>query len=136
MDQDQEKKLVAYQYALSFDLGNGRGIQVNGTFLVDDDTPDMNKKLDRMWVVLERLRAKVQVEQTIAALRTALSMKAQTEEMMIRAEGAAAQRKEQKKLPTTQEAADIANHRANLRRQEAEINDITVALEELRHKAA
>lgn len=136
MDQDQKDKLVAYQYALSFDLGNGRGIQVNGTFLIDDDKASMNGKLDQMWEVLERLRAKVQVEQVIGELRTALSRKMQLEEMLIRIEGAAAKRKELNKRPTDAENADIANHRTNVLAQEAAINDLNVALAELRHKAA
>lgn len=57
-----EQRLVGHAYTVGFDLGNGRNIQVNGTFFVDDDKASMDQKLDHIMAVLERQRARCELE--------------------------------------------------------------------------
>jgi hypothetical protein len=133
---DQTKRLVGHNYALSFDLGNGRGIQVNGNFYVDDGLPEMNAKLDQVWVVLERLRAKVQVETLILDLKQAKTMVLQTEELLLRAEAGNEIRQKAGKMVTTQQSADLANLHSNLLKQRQDVKNIEEMLGEKRAQAA
>jgi hypothetical protein len=133
---DQAKRIVGHNYALSFDLGNNRSIQVNGNFYIDDSILDMNVKLDQIWIVLERLRAKVQVEALALDLKQAQTMVRQTEELLVRAEATSDMRKKAGKLMTTQQDADLANLHTNLIKQRQDIRDIEGMLVEKRAQAA
>ncbi len=136
MDQDPAKRLVTRTYQLAFDLGNGRSIAVNGNFYIDDDTKSMNEGLDQIWKVLERLRAKVQVEDMMGHLKTAKVRKAQTEEILIRAEATYEQNMQTRKIPKETDLANIANHRTNILKQEQEIRELEETLAEKRAQAA
>jgi hypothetical protein len=133
---DAAKRIVGHNYAMSFDLGNNRSIQVNGNFYVDDDIAAMNAKLDQIWVVLERLRAKVQVETLILDLKQAKTMVLQTEELLLRAEAGNEVRQKSGKLVTTQQSADLANLHSNLLKQRQDVKNIEEMLGEKRAQAA
>jgi hypothetical protein len=136
MDQDPAKRLVTRTYQLAFDLGNGRSIAVNGNFYLDDDAKSMNEGLDQIWNVLERLRAKVQVEDLTERLKTARVINAQTEEILIRSEATLEHENKTRTVPNKQHQADIANHRTNILRQEQEIRALEETLAEKRAQAA
>jgi hypothetical protein len=133
---DQSKRIVGHNYALSFDLGSNRSIQVNGNFYVDDDIPQMNAKLDQVWAVLERLRAKVHLEALLSNLKMAKAMVLQTEELLIRAEATSDMRRKAGKIVTTQQDADLANLHTNLIKQRQDVKDIEELLIETRAQAA
>ena len=60
---EEVKALVGQQFALSVDIGEGRAIQINGVFMKDDDEGAMNRQLDQLWRVTERMRDRVRVRQ-------------------------------------------------------------------------
>jgi len=61
--EEAKKDLIGQQFALSVDIGDGRGIQINGIFLREDDEVVINAQLDKLWNITERMRARVRVQQ-------------------------------------------------------------------------
>ena len=139
---DPGKKLVGHNYAITFDLGNGRTIQVNGNLYVDDTLADMNQKLDHIIAVLERQRARAEVEILEAELKT---RQKRVEEICFHIEQTQAQLAahdaKERRVPADANAraqlvAAIENHKVNLKRMEPEVEEGRRNLEEGRKKAA
>ena len=133
---DAAKRLVSHSYGLSYDLGNNRGIQVNGTFYVDQSEQQINEQLDLMVRVLDRQRAKHEVEALCAALE---SMQANLERASgslerLNAEAAAHTDNGRAKIPATL-SAQIENTKADILRIQLDIVKGEKAIEEMKAKA-
>jgi hypothetical protein len=132
---DPKDRLVSHQYAISFDLGEGRGIQVNSTFFADDGLIEMNRKLDILWQALERLRAKVQVEQIKVNLKQAYVTKQQAEDAFTSAWSQGETFKKNGKMVPDSLRIDEATIARDMRRHEEVIADLKSQLAEYERRA-
>ena len=130
------KRLVTRTYQITFDFGSGRGIAVSGNFYADDQIPDMNANLDQVWHVLQRLRAKVQVETLELDLKQSLKMLRDTEESVFRQETEMESFLKHGKLVPTQKRADAENMKTNIMKIKEQIADIEALLAETKQRAA
>lgn len=142
MPEDQAKRLVGHTYVLAFDLGNGRSIQVNGNLYADDDQATINGKFDAMMAVLERQRARAEVEIIEAELKQRVKRveeidlhiaqtKAQISAMATKVRKAPGDDNALKQL----EAA-LANHVLNRKRMEIEVAEGETNVGLVKQKAA
>lgn len=149
MSDDPEKRLIGHAYAITFDLGNGRNIQVNGNFYVDDTTDDMNKKLDSVIGVLERQRAKIEAPLIEANLKTARNQLSLAKETQAKLEAEYVKTTERMESPLAKAStriaesqkavnlkAQIETQKVTIMRIEADIAEGEKSAEELRQKAA
>lgn len=141
------KRLVDATYAISFDLGNGRSIAVNGNFLAEDVEADRSAKLDSVMRVLERQRARAEVDMLELELKARHKRKAEIEfhiqqtMAQIAAHESEISQANRRRAPADQAKLDqlksaLATHKLNLARMEPEIAEGAAALEEGRRKAA
>ena len=130
---DEAARLVGHQYTLAFDLGNGRQIQIVGTFFRDDTPADMNAAFDQLMGVLERQRAKCEVPLLEAEARTREKLVVGIHEQIIRMEAMA---EKHKGGLNAQNQAALENHRVNLKRAEQDYQDGLQAIEDAKRKAA
>lgn len=59
---EESKRVAANFYTLNYDLGNGRQIQINGTFYEDQSQEHKNMSLDATVDIVERQRARLAIE--------------------------------------------------------------------------
>jgi hypothetical protein len=144
MTEDTGKRLVGHTYVIAFDLGNGRSIQVNGNLYADDDLKSINGKFDGMMAVLERQRARAELEILEAELKARRKRAAEMEFQIATVQAqidAIEGRDLRSKRPAdanqiVQLKAALANHKVNLDRMAPEIEDGIAQLEAGRAKAA
>lgn len=127
------QKLVGHNYALTYDLGNGRTIQVNGNFYADDDAAAMNAKLDKLRGVLDRQRAKSDLEIMRAEMKQRAAVRETIIEGIVLLE--AEQAKQGPRWPQQQRAA-LEQQKRNLAKVEKDIADGKDMLAEAERKAA
>lgn len=129
---DASKKLLSHSYSIAYTLGNERTMQVNGSFFVDDDVPTMNKRLDDIIQVMDRQRAKFEVEALCAALEQMHNNLSRATDSLERLNAEVTE----KGRSTTQLDAQIANTKADILRIQLDIVKGEKAIEEMRKKAA
>lgn len=141
------KRLVGSTYAISFDLGNGRSIQVHGNIYADDTDADINEKYDRQMRLLERQRARAEIEVVELELK---ARRKRVEEMKFFITQTQAQidafdrevnEPTRRKTPAdagkrAQLVSALATHKLNLERMGPEIAEGERAVEEVKQKAA
>lgn len=134
-DTDQKKEL-SHQFALSFDLGDGRAMQINGVFAKDDSYERMNEQVDTLWAVMERLRARV----WLAKLRTELATAEIVKQQAVDSYQAAWREAEKftkigKNVPDRLKV-DAESHLASMKVHENKIESIKVEIAEFIRRAA
>lgn len=133
MNTTEGTKLVGHNYALTYDLGNGRSIQVNGNFYQDDSPAEMNAKLDKLRGVLDRQRAKSDLEILRAELKQRENVRRVIVSQIELLEGEASRLG--LKLPTQQKTA-LEQARNNLKKCDEDIAEGRKNIAESEQKAA
>lgn len=134
---ETDKRVLTHSYGISYDLGNNRSIQLNGAFVLGWTEEQVNADLDLQFRVLERQRAKYEVEALESAMEQLRKQKANAEEQIVKlsaelvpAEGA------RHRQPKDTLVASIENLRLNiLKMQQDEVTGVA-AIEAMRKKAA
>ena len=127
---------LSHQFALSFNLGNDRAMQINGVFARTDTVDNMNQQLDTLWNVCERLWARNRVEQLKFDLATAHRIKRDTEEAYQAAWKEAAKFTEARRQVPDRLKVDAETHIKAMRVHEEKIAEIEAALEHFGKMAA
>ncbi len=136
MSDEARDKIVGYSYGINFDLGNNRGIQVNGSLLMEDDVPTMNGKIDRIMQVLERQRARAEMPTLEAELAQRRRARQQILEQITAHEAKLHAAGRSKTLVPKQDIANLEHLRVNLVKVDLDIEEANEAIAARKKQAA
>lgn len=142
MSDEAAKRLVSHAYQIVFDLGNGRTIQATGNLFADEELAASNARLDTIVSMLERQRARAEIETLELELKARykrvdeIKLHIDTTLAQIQAIESKAQKRPGDGNSVQQLTAALETHKLNLKRMEPEVADGLQAIEDAKRKAA